>query len=415
MDFKKPRQFWRGFLLPLLGAFPTTADGAPGPACYFYRLICFPPLSDLLNDVLVNPDCRHFRGDLPCRPNKEHGYVCAGCPAYSPVTSRILLIKLGAIGDVIRTTPLLRRLRQEYPGCAITWLTLTPAILPQGEIEEVLKLDFAAALQLQAREFDIVINLDKEKEACALLNTIRARQKFGYALRPHDGVAWPQNELANHKFLTGIFDQVSLANTKPYVQEIFELCGFDFRGEEYVFDTHADKGYDWSLLPAPTGPRIGLNTGCGDRWTTRLWSDEKWITLIQGLQAAGYVPVLLGGEAEDARNRVLNAATGAAYLGTFPLPQFINLMHQMDGIVTQVTMGMHISIALGKPTILMNNIFNPHEFDLYGRGQIVQPNKQCQCFYRGSCRFGTSCMEDLPAEKVLQAVRESVPMAVSSE
>ena len=355
----------------------------------------------------LHPDCRHFRGDLPCRPNKTDGYVCASCPVYAPVTQRVLIIKLGAIGDVIRTTPLLRRLRQERPGCAITWLTLTPTILPQGEIEEILKFDFASALQLQARQFDVVINLDKEKEACALLNTIEAKEKFGYALRPHDGVAWPVNALAEHKFLTGVFDQVSQANTKPYVQEIFELCGFDFRGEEYVFDTHDDKGYDWSQLPTAR-PRIGLNTGCGDRWTTRLWSTEKWIELITCLQTDGYTPVLLGGEAEDARNRELHAATGAAYLGTFPLPQFINLMHQMDGIVTQVTMAMHISIALRKPTILMNNIFNPHEFDLYGRGQIVGPQKDCVCFYRGSCRLGTSCMEDLPAAKVLQAVRESV-------
>lgn len=363
----------------------------------------------LLDNVVVNPDCRHFRGDLPCRPNKTEGYVCEDCPVYAPVTSRVLIIKLGAIGDVIRTTPLLRRLRQERSGCAITWLTHTPAILPQAEVDEILKFDFASTLQLQARQFDVVINLDKEKEACALLNTIEAKEKFGYALRPHDGVAWPVNELAEHKFLTGLFDQVSQANTKPYVQEIFELCGFDFQGEEYVFDTHEGKGYDWSQLPT-TGLRIGLNTGCGDRWTTRLWSDEKWTTLIRGLQMAGYAPVLLGGEAEDARNRVLHAATGAAYPGTFPLPQFINLMHQMDGIVTQVTMAMHISIALGKPTVLMNNIFNPHEFDLYGRGQLVQPNRECVCFYRGTCKLGTSCMEDLPAEKVLAAVGESVPL-----
>ena len=365
-------------------------------------------MSHQLNHVTVHPDCRHFRGDLPCRPNKTDGYVCESCPVYAPVTHRILIIKLGAIGDVIRTTPLLRRLRQEYPGCFITWLTLTPAILPQQEVEEILKLDFASTLQLQARQFDVAINLDKEKEACALLLNVRAVQKFGYTLREYDGVPWPVNAQADHKFLTGVFDQLSLANTKPYVQEIFELCGFDFRGEEYVFDTHDDKGFDWSQLPAPAGPRIGLNTGCGDRWTTRLWSDEKWIALIRGLQAAGYTPILLGGEAEDARNQMLHAATGAAYLGYFSLPKFINLMYQMDGIVTQVTMGMHISIALGKPTILMNNIFNPYEFDLYGRGQIVGPNKQCVCFYRGKCQLGTSCMEDLPAAKVLTAVRESV-------
>ena len=365
---------------------------------------------ETLQNTLVRPDCRHFRGDLPCRPNKTEGYVCQGCPVYAPVSQRILIIKLGAIGDVIRTTPLLRRLRQERPGCAITWLTLTPAILPQAEIEEILRFDFASALQLQAREFEVVINLDKEKEACALLNNIKATEKYGYALRPHDGVAWPVNALADHKYLTGIFDQLSLANRKPYVREIFELCGLDFRGEEYVFDSHADKGYDWAALPAGPAPRIGLNTGCGDRWTTRLWSTEKWTELIAGLQAAGYAPVLLGGEAEDARNRALHQATGAAYLGTFPLPQFINLLHQMDGIVTQVTMAMHISIALRKPTILMNNIFNPHEFDLYGRGQIVQPDRECVCFYRGTCRLGPSCMEDLPAARVLAAVRESVPV-----
>ncbi|GGG47191.1 glycosyltransferase family 9 protein [Hymenobacter glacieicola] len=364
-------------------------------------------MPQLSNGVPVHPDCRHFRGDIPCRPNKEHGYQCADCPVYVPTEQRILIIKLGAIGDVIRTTPLLRRLRQEYPTSKITWLTLTPAILPQGEIDEVLKLELPAVLHLQQREFDLLFNLDKDKEACALHDSIRATRKFGYTLHPQYGVAWPGNALAEHKYLTGVFDELSLQNQKPYVQEIFELSGFDFRGEEYVFDTHQDKGYNWSTLP--TGrPRIGLNTGCGDRWTTRLWSDEKWEALISQLQAAGYAPVLLGGEAEAERNHRLQAATGAAYLGTFPLPQFINLMHQMDGIVTQVTMAMHISIALRKPTILMNNIFNPYEFDLYGRGQLVQPDRQCVCFYRGSCKLGTSCMEELPAEKVFAAVRASV-------
>ncbi|MCB2411176.1 glycosyltransferase family 9 protein [Hymenobacter lucidus] len=360
-----------------------------------------------LNGVTVHPDCRHFRGDIPCRPNKEHGYQCAGCPSYAPIEQRILIIKLGAIGDVIRTTPLLRRLRQDYPNSKITWLTLTPAILPSGAIDEILKLDLTSVLQLQAREFDLLFNLDKDKEACALHDTIRATQKFGYTLHPEYGVAWPGNELANHKFLTGVFDELSQLNQKPYVQEIFELCGYEFRHEEYVFDTHQDKGYDWSALPVGK-PRIGLNTGCGDRWTTRLWSDEKWLELIGKLQQAGYAPVLLGGTAEDERNQRLYAATGAAYLGTFPLEQFINLMYQMDGIVTQVTMAMHISIALQKPTVLMNNIFNPYEFDLYGRGQIVQPERACVCFYRGSCKLGTSCMEELPAAKVFGAVQASV-------
>jgi ADP-heptose:LPS heptosyltransferase len=116
--------------------------------------------------------------------------------------------------------------------------------------------------------------------------------------------------------------------------------------------------------------------------------------------------VLLGGEAEHARNLTLSEATGGQYFGYFELAKFINLMYQMDLIVTQVTMAMHISIALQKKMVLMNNIFNPYEFDLYGRGYIVQPEKQCQCFYRGSCQFGVSCMEELPAEKVFEYVQK---------
>jgi heptosyltransferase-2 len=80
----------------------------------------------------------------------------------------------------------------------------------------------------------------------------------------------------------------------------------------------------------------------------------------------------------------------------------------MDLIVTQVTMAMHIAIALQKKMVLMNNIFNPYEFELYGRGYIVQPNKECACFYRGTCKFGTTCMEDLPAVKVFEAVIASL-------
>lgn len=357
-------------------------------------------LQYLMNLTDLHIDCRYFRGDLPCKPHKQFGYHCPGCLSYDKIEQRILIIKLGAIGDVIRTTPLLRKIKTEYPKAKISWLTLTPSILPQNEIDEILKLELNSILYLQNTEFDILYNLDKDKEACALFHTVKAKKKFGYMLR--DGLPYPSNELARHKYMTGVFDDISKVNTKSYVEEIFEMLGWKFQREEYLFDTHEDKGYKWDLNR--NQKLIGLNTGCGDRWTSRLWSDEKWVELISKLQEAGLQPVLLGGEAEHKRNSSLQGATGATYPGYFSLPQFINLMNQMDVIVTQVTMAMHISIALKKHTVLMNNIFNPHEFDLYDRGFIVSPDKSCECFYLGKCKFGTSCMEDLPAQKVFDHV-----------
>jgi len=352
--------------------------------------------------MIFNSNCIHYKGHIPCKPHKETGVHCQNCPSYTKVSKRILIIKLGAIGDVIRTTPLVVKYKNLYPDCKITWLTWTPDILPASQIDEILKWDHNAILYVQHSSWDIAINLDKEKEAGALLKTIDAKEKFGYVLK--DNEIQPANDLAIHKFATGMFDDVSKANTKSYLQEIFEICGLTHQNEPYLMDTHQEKAYKWNL---PTDKKIiGLNTGCGGRWTTRLWSIDKWVELIALLktQHPDAHILLLGGEAEDARNKEIQQRSGAHYLGYFSLFEFINLVNHCHLVITQVTMGMHITLALGKKIILMNNIFNPYEFDLFGKGEIVSPDKACKCFYRGSCLDGTSCMEELPANKIATAV-----------
>jgi heptosyltransferase-2 len=352
-----------------------------------------------------NADCLHFKGDVPCLPHKENGYHCDNCPKYTPISKRILIIKLGAIGDVIRTTPLVNTYKKMYPDCKITWLTQTPAILPKGQIDEILKFDFASSLYLQEAQFDIAINLDKEKEASALLLKVKANEKYGYILK--DNVSQPVNDLAFHKYHTGLFDDVSQANTLNYCQEIYALCGLEYQGEPYLLDNHANAGYVWSQIDK-TKKVIGLNTGCGDRWTTRLWPIDYFIELAKKLINDGFEVILLGGEQEDKRNLEIKEKSGAKYLGYFSLPQFINLIDQCDLVVTQVTMGMHLTLGLQKKIVLMNNIFNPHEFDLFGNGEIVMPEKKCECFYRGQCKFGQSCMSNLPPQMVYDAVNRLI-------
>jgi heptosyltransferase-2 len=350
--------------------------------------------------MIYKSDCLHFLGHIPCKPHKTQGFHCENCPAYTQIEKRILIIKLGAMGDVIRTTPLITRYKKLYPAAKFTWITLFPDILPKNEIHEIYKLSVEAILYVQNTDWDIAINLDKEKEASGLLKMVNAKEKFGYILK--DGASQPVNELANHKFSTGLFDDVSQANTKNYCTEIFELCGLEYHNEPYLLDNHADKGFVWNLDHSKK--IIGLNTGCGDRWTTRLWSIDKWVELVKKIQAAGYLPLLLGGAQEHERNLEIQQKSGAEYLGNFPLNKFINLIDQCDLVVTQVTMGMHLTLGLGKKIVLMNNIFNPHEFDLFDKGEIVQPPKPCQCFYLGQCKTGITCMEDIDPQTVFESV-----------
>jgi heptosyltransferase-2 len=218
--------------------------------------------------VDIRTDCFHFRGHVPCAPHKSEGVHCPDCPHFRPRSGRILLIKLGAAGDVIRTTPLLAPLRKQYPDHALTWVTDFPDLLPAA-VDDPLRLDAAAVLWLEQTPFDLVINLDKDREACALAARVTTPRRLGFTLDEHglcrpvtDGLPAAQAAAVRDKFLTGLFDDVNQACTLSYPQEIFAICGYQFAGEPYVVDRPEPAPH----FDLPAGkPVVGLNTGAGGR------------------------------------------------------------------------------------------------------------------------------------------------------
>lgn len=357
----------------------------------------------------VKFDCRKFRTGIPCQPNKLRAQVCDTCTEYDPIKKRILIIKLGALGDVIRTTPLIEKFKSTYEGAHFTWLTLSPAILPAKEIDVIYKWDVTSVYIIENSEFDIAINLDKDPEACILLRNVVAKEKFGYTWEK--GHIAPATKNAEHKLITGFFDQYSKANTKSYLQEIFEICGFEFNKEDYLINLNQSLSQKWqsNLKSLAEGKKIvGLNTGCGPRWNTRLWSEKSWIKFATDLREMNFFPVFLGGELEDEKNKRMAEEASVYYPGHFSLEEFIGLTDACDVVVTQVSMMMHIATALKKRLVLCNTIFNPYEFELYDRGVLVEPSTGCECFYGNTCVRGTSCMHDITPNQLLLAVESLV-------
>jgi len=336
-----------------------------------------------------------------------HGVHCVepdgtACAHYDPVEEHILIIKLGALGDVIRTTPLLHRLKREFPHARITWLTQYPEVVP-SLVDRTLPFSLASIVTLRSIHFDIIYNLDKDPEACALTDQLHGHVKRGFILR--DGVVAPLDPAGEQKYLTGVFDDVSKANTKSYPQEIFEICGFTFQGERYILDRPDTPGRRWNI--SAKKKVIGLNTGCGGRWTSRLWPEKSWVTLARTLKRKGYEVILLGGELEHRKNLSLAKKSGARYFGHFPLQEFIGLVDRCDLVVTGVTMATHIAIGLGKKLVLFNNIFNKHEFELYDQGTLIEPERPCTCFYQPTCTNPEyRCMEHLSVQSVVTACEE---------
>ena len=388
----------------------------------------------------VRYDCSYFQGHIPCKPNKQFDVQCDDCSHYDNTKSsikkldtkelilkeiykicnfsnlvskkesttevanktKILFIKLGAIGDVIRTTPLLERYKKEFGDCHFSWITHSPQVLPKEQVDLVYKWNESSVSFLAHQNFDIAINLDKDKEACMFLALVNSKKKFGFIWQ--DGHINTATDQAEHKLITGIFDHISKKNTKNYLEEIFEICHFDFNGEEYQINLHQDLSNAWSKrLDELAGDKIiiGLNTGCGLRWKTRLWPKKYWINLINELEKQGYFCLLMGGKDEDKMNRFYAKETNATYLGTFSLEEFIAITNNTDIIVTPVSMMMHIALALSKQLMLFHNIFNVNEFELYNRGVIIEPTSGCDCYFGSTCSRKKSCMQDISVQDVL--------------
>ena len=346
----------------------------------------------------INNDCIYYKGDKPCKPHKEKGYHCSDCPEYISFEQQILIIKLGNSGDVLRSTPILHLIRKSFPNAHITWITKTVEFVPKSHVDTILKWNTDNILWLKARKFEIVYNLDKDREAIALASVLKTNHLKGYTIDEW-GKCQPADEDATHKWQTGLWDDLCIANSKSYPQEIVELCGFPYNKETYIIDP-PDSTYRYGI--DETMKLVGLNPGSGKDSPTELWGEDNWIKLCKKLNKGGYTPVIVGNEYDNEMNMRISSRGRALYFGVKPIKELITIINSCELVVTSATMAMHVVIALKKKLILLNNIYNKHEFELYGVGTILEPDKPCKGCYKNHCE--EQCLETIPLEVVYNEI-----------
>lgn len=368
----------------------------------------------------VRYDCRHFLGHKPCRFRRP----CAGCPHYAPFGERILIIKLAAVGDVLRTTPLLRGLRRAYPQAHITWLTeenAAPLLDGIAEIDRLLTCDWENALRLECETFDRLYCFDKEARATALAMKIRAARKAGFGMSAY-GSVMPLDGASEYMFRLGIDDALKFRiNTKTYPELVFECAGLPYpEPQEYVFpDLAAEIGAAREKLAAlgvgESDLKIGLNTGAGAVFATKKWTEEGYIRLADRLaEDLGARVLLLGGPAEVERNARIRAAVRRPVIDTGndnALRAFAGLVGNCDLVVTGDTLAMHLAIGLGIPVVVILGSTCHQEIELYGRGAKIVSDFDCSPCYLSSCPKEYTCMQAIAPEQVYETVLQVLARA----
>ncbi len=312
---------------------------------------------------------------------------------------KILVIKLGAIGDVLRTTPILHGLKRKYPQSFISWLTKKESrdlLKNNSFINRLLIYEPDVIQRLKLESFGILICLDKEDEATALAMEVAAKRKIGFGLDTKTGKLAPLNKESLYAFKLGICDELKFRkNKKTYPEIIFEMAGLKYQNDEYVLNIRdSDKVYAKELFSKigikNNGLIIGLNTGAGDRFANKAWTEDGFVELIRRIRAhTQALPLLLGGPQESQRNagilsKVGNLACDAGC--NHSLGQFAAIVDFCPLVVSGDTTALHIAIALKKKVVALFGSTCPQEIELYGRGKKIYSDIKCRTCYRKTCQ-----------------------------
>ena len=366
-------------------------------------------------------DCRYFLGDRPCVWHKQSGVVC-NCDHYEKDDEHLLIIKLDAMGDVLRTTSLLPPLQEVHPRAAITWITRKESVpLLQGNpyIAEVLELGPDAFAHLLARTFDRVINLDASKVSASLAAAARSPRKDGFVLGPcgHVGAT---NPAARQWLEAGIFDEVKRQGIATYQDRMAAILGLEGRPHRYVLQLQPNevsraREHLASIGFEPTRQAVGLNTGAGGRWPLKQWREKGYAELIRRLHKEHDVQfVLLGGPEEAERNERLKAVCGVPLVDPGcqnPIRHFAALVRHCDVVITGDTLAMHIALALERRTVILFGPTSAPEIETYGLGEKIVPDMTCLSCYKTSCDFVPNCMDLISVEMVQHGVERQLRAA----
>ncbi len=356
--------------------------------------------------------CRYFIGEKPCRFHPD----CAAeaCMDYKTFGPRILIIKLDAMGDVLRTTPVLPEIKKLYPECHVTWVVSFESreILERNPyIDRLVSAEPDELFCLLEEEFDVVYSLDKGPLAIALANKVKAGKRIGFCMNRYGALGYFNDE-SGYAFRLGFNNTLKFReNQKTYQQIIFEMCGFSGPYGEYIYeqDPAAEKEAErlfaaWGIKP---GERVvGINTGAGKVFATKKWPASSFIELAKLLSGTKRTKVLLlGGPQEKELNAMIAKKLGKAAVnaGTEnPVSLFCGIVARCGVLVTADTLAMHLAIARKRKVVALFGATSAVEVDLYGRGIKLSKDVSCAPCYRSSCD-DLRCMKEIFPRDVYDA------------
>ena len=352
--------------------------------------------------MTIHTDCRQYRISVPCDLHKQTLARCHQCADYAPIEQRILVVKLGAIGDVLRTTACLDPLKRLYPRSHITWITRTNAtvvLTHNPAIDRILTVESNYLEVLLSEEFDLVLGPDADSLSASITGLARAHIKRGFVADRRGGVI-PLNDAARHWWHMGLDDGLKRGNRRTYGEWLYQICELPLPvARPWLRPSAAarDRVSRFVRSTAPDASKVVcFNTGASQRWQEKRWKPDYYRDLAMALRQRlpGTAVILTGGPGEAEFNaNLLKSDAGFIDGGTNnSVDAFAAIVACSDWILTPDSLGYHVACAVETPALCLVGPTSPWELDLYETNQVFHADVDCIGCYLPQCPFAVTCM-----------------------
>ncbi len=338
---------------------------------------------------------------------------------------RILIVKLGSIGDIVHTLPALAAIRTGLPQAEISWVverSSSEILRDNPLLDRLIEVDTKALRRglmsgetlraprqqlrrLRASAFDVAIDFQGLLKSASIARLSGARRVFGYTregLREKPSALLLSKRVHVPKRTHVIYKALRLVEGTFGIQVPVDSSNLSF--PIHVPDTAQDEAS--KAASGTDGHYAILNPGGG--WPTKLWSPERFGQLADALWSnCGLHPIVTYGPGEFALAEAVanNSKCGKTRLLNVSLKGFFALARHAKVYVGGDTGPTHIAVAAGAPIV---GLFGPTEWWRNG-----SPNPADICVERNDidCRVDCHrracsnwiCM-DIEVERVLRAV-----------
>ena len=346
-------------------------------------------------------------------------------------SQKILVLRLSAVGDVIRTLPAVKALKEQVPSSSITWIVEEPSqafLESQPEVDSVILFPrkrwtkgmkslgtvwqtiremrrFVAGLR--KRKFDVVLDFHGILKSGLLSFLSGSRKRIGY-------------DRSSTKEGNFLFSNLKVRLPKEKISR-FErnfalLRGMGFEVRDVKYSLHippADREYVASFLessaPPLNRPLIAIHPGTSIKALFKRWPPDQYARLADRLVRELSATVLFTWGAEELEwvESIRRQMRELSLLGpkTESLTQLGEVYRQCDLYIGGDTGPMHVASLMGIPVVVIYGPTDPIENEPLGSHIKIRKEVGCNPCHNYPCKE-LLCVKAVSADDVFKATKE---------